>query len=79
MTVFFGSHDPTQLNRQGNDIGTQYRSVIFYTTEDQKREAEDFIQSINSESGGEKIVTTVEPLTTFYTAENYHKDYYDNE
>ncbi len=64
MTVFFGSHDATQLNRQGNDVGTQYRSVIFYTTDEQKAEAEARIAELNaSAKDGEPIVTTVEPLT----------------
>lgn len=77
LTVFFGSHDPTTRNRQGNDVGTQYRSVIFYTTPEQKTEAEQFIKEINdSNSSGKSIVTAVEPLTTFYVAENYHQDYF---
>ena len=77
LTVFFGSHDPTTRNRQGNDVGTQYRSVIFYTTPEQKKEAEDFIASINdSNSNGDPVVTEVEPLKKFYEAENYHHDYF---
>lgn len=77
MTVFFGSHDATQLNRQGNDVGTQYRSVIFSTTDEQKSAAEAFIAELNaSASDGDPIVTTVEPLTNYYVAEDYHKDYY---
>lgn len=77
LTVFFGSHDPTSVNRQGNDTGTQYRSVIFYTTPEQKEEAEKFIKEINdSNTLGKPIVTAVEPLTKFYEAENYHRDYY---
>jgi peptide-methionine (S)-S-oxide reductase len=79
LTVFFGSHDPTTLNRQGADVGTQYRSVIFYTTPEQKEKAEKFIEDINSSSKlGATIVTEVAPLDTFYIAENYHKDYYAN-
>ncbi len=79
LTVFFGSHDPTTPNRQGNDVGTQYRSVVFYTTPQQKEAAEKFIAEANtSNEMGAPIVTTVEPLTTFYEAENYHKDYYSN-
>jgi peptide-methionine (S)-S-oxide reductase len=79
LTVFFGSHDPTTRNRQGNDIGTQYRSVIFYTTEDQKSVAEKFIKEINEGSlEGKSIVTELEPLTKFYEAEDYHKDYFAN-
>jgi len=77
LTIFFGSHDSTTLNRQGNDIGTQYRSVIFYTTEKQKKESEDFIKEINSSNKiGRPIVTEVKPLDKFYEAENYHKDYF---
>ena len=77
LTVFFASHDPTTVNRQGNDVGTQYRSVIFYTTQKQKRETEAFIKELNaSNKAGKPIVTELVPLTTFYEAENYHKDYY---
>lgn len=72
LAVFFGSHDPTTKDRQGNDIGTQYRSVIFYTTPEQKEATEKFIKNIDG------IVTTVEPLNKFYPAENYHKDYFKN-
>ena len=79
LTVFFGSHDPTTLNRQGADVGTQYRSVIFYSNESQKNEAEKFIKNINeSNKEGKPIVTKVSPLTNFYPAENYHQDYYEN-
>lgn len=78
LTVFFGSHDPTTLNQQGNDFGTQYRSVIFYTTPEQKETAESFIKEINaSNKDGKPVVTEVVPLTEFYVAENYHKDYYE--
>lgn len=78
LTVFFGSHDPTTLNRQGADVGTQYRSVIFYTTENQKKIAEDLIKEINdSNKLGKSVVTEVVPLGEFYVAENYHKDYYE--
>lgn len=78
LTVFFGSHDPTTLNRQGADVGTQYRSVIFYTTPEQKQIAENFIKEINSSSSeGKPIVTEVLPLDIFYPAEDYHKDYYE--
>ena len=76
LTVFFGSHDPTTKNRQGNDVGTQYRSIIFYTTPEQKDEAEKFIQAINaSNQNGVPIVTNVEPLKQFYGAEEYHREY----
>jgi peptide-methionine (S)-S-oxide reductase len=78
LTVFFGTHDPTTPNRQGNDVGTQYRSVIFYTTETQKKEAEDFIKEINeSNAEGKPIVTEVVPFNKFYPAEGYHQDYYE--
>lgn len=78
LTVFFGSHDPTTLNRQGADVGTQYRSVIFYTTEEQKKVAEDLIKEINSSSkSGRDVVTELVSLDRFYEAENYHKDYYE--
>ena len=77
LTVFFGSHDPTTKNQQGADIGTQYRSVIFYTTPEQKNEAEAFIKNMNdSNIAGAPVVTEVEPLEKFYEAEDYHKDYY---
>ena len=77
MTVFFGSHDATQLNRQGNDIGTQYRSVIFTTTPAQKEEAEAFIYELHASAvDGDPVVTTVEPLVEFFPAEDYHRDYY---
>jgi peptide-methionine (S)-S-oxide reductase len=79
LTVFFASHDPTTVNRQGNDIGPQYRSVIFYTTEEQKKEADEFIKEIDSSSKeGSKVVTELVPFETFYEAENYHKQYYES-
>jgi len=79
LSVFFAFHDPTTLNRQGNDVGTQYRSAIFYTTLEQKGEAEKFIQKLEEEKTfSNKIVTEVVPLDTFYEAEEYHKNYYDN-
>lgn len=77
LTVFFGSHDPTTLNRQGNDVGTQYRSVIFYTTAEQKKVAEEIIKGINdSNKEGKPVVTEVVPFDVFYEAEDYHKDYF---
>ena len=79
LTVFFATHDATTLNRQGNDVGPQYRSVIFYTLPKQQKEAEAFIQTLNaSTKDGASIVTEVAPLTTFYNAENYHKNYYES-
>jgi peptide-methionine (S)-S-oxide reductase len=79
LTVFFASHDPTTVNRQGNDVGTQYRSIILYTTSDQKREVEKFISEINtSNQTGKLVVTEVVLLEKFCEAENYHHDYYEN-
>ncbi len=86
LTVFFASHDPTTVNRQGNDIGPQYRSVIFYSTAEQKAECERFIAALNAsnENGSNlmgsdsKIVTELAPLTEFFEAEEYHKDYFAN-
>ncbi len=79
MTVWFGSHDATQLNRQGNDVGTQYRSAIFPTTSEQAAEARAFIDELNASSDkGDPVVTTVEEGATFYPAEDYHKNYYAN-
>jgi len=74
LTVFFGTHDPTTLNRQSNDIGTQYRSAIFYQDEGEKDEAKAFINDLKEE--GIAIVTTLEPLEEFYPAETEHQDYY---
>ncbi len=78
LTVFFGTHDPTTLNRQGADVGTQYRSIILYSNENQKQIAERFIRDANaSHSEGAPIITEVKPLTAFYEAESYHHDYYE--
>ncbi|MEK7208293.1 MAG: peptide-methionine (S)-S-oxide reductase MsrA [Patescibacteria group bacterium] len=77
LTVFFGSHDPTARNRQGSDVGTQYRSAVFYTTPEQKRIAEKFVREINSSNKlGKPVVTEVAPLAAFYPAEDYHRDYF---
>ncbi len=79
LAVFFSIHDPTTLNRQGNDIGTQYRSVIFYVTEEQHRIAKEFIEELkNKKYYKNPIVTAVEPFTYFYRAEEYHKNYFKN-
>ncbi len=76
LDFFFRVHNPTTLNRQGNDIGTSYRSAIFYQNEEEKREAEEFIKIVDdSKRWKDKVVTTLEPLTTFYKAEEYHQDY----
>ena len=79
MTVFFATHDPTTLNRQGSDVGTQYRSAIFYADEQQKLEAAAFIKELDgAKTFRNSIVTTLEPLADFYTAEDYHQKYYAN-
>ena len=79
MTVFFATHDPTTLNRQGNDAGTQYRSAIFYADESQKAEAAAFIKDLDeAKTFKNSIVTTLEPLTDFYPAEDYHQKFYAN-
>jgi peptide-methionine (S)-S-oxide reductase len=79
LTVFFNTHDPTTLNRQENDIGTQYRSAIFYRSEEEKAKAEALIKELNDTKAYEKpIVTQVQPLTKFFEAEDYHHDYYKN-
>src|SRR3989344_1610299 len=78
LQVFFGSHDPTTLNQQGNDVGPQYRSAIFYTTERQKEKAGHYIMVMNKSLGVKKIVTEVAPLKKFYPAEDYHKNYFEN-
>jgi methionine-S-sulfoxide reductase len=76
LDVFFDAHDPTQLNRQGNDIGTQYRSAIFYASQDEKQAAEAKIRELSAVKKFERpIVTTLEPLAAFYPAEDYHQDY----
>ena len=78
LEVFFKTHDPTTLNRQGNDVGTQYRSVVFYHNENQKEVAEKVIQLFEKEKIYKKpIVTQVEPFIAFYEAEDYHHDYYE--
>jgi len=77
LEVFFTMHDPTSLNRQGADIGTQYRSAIFYHNQQQKETAEKLIAELNQEGIWDKpIVTEIVSLKTFYSAETYHKDYY---
>lgn len=79
LDVFFSTHNPTTLNRQGYDIGTQYRSVVFYHNEQQKQEAIAIIKALTEAKVFEnKIVTEVKPFTAFYLAEEYHQDYYEN-
>ena len=76
LDFFFQIHNPTTLNQQGNDTGTSYRSAIFYGNEDEKKEAEDFIEIVNnSDRWKDKVVTTLEPFTKFWPAEEYHQDY----
>ncbi len=76
LDFFFRIHNPTTLNQQGNDVGTSYRSAIFYQSESEKKEAQEFIEIVN-ESGKwpDPVVTTLEPFRAFYPAEDYHQDY----
>jgi len=76
LEMFFTLHDATQLNRQGNDVGTQYRSVIYYHTEQQKAEAQTMIAALQKQIR-EPIVTELSPISNFYPAEQYHQDYYN--
>lgn len=79
LEVFWKTHDPTTLNRQGNDVGTQYRSVIFYHNEEQKKLAEHYKLELEKEAIFSKsIVTEISPLTEFYEAEDYHQNYYND-
>ena len=78
LKVFFTVHDPTTLNRQGADVGTQYRSAIFYKNEAQKKAGQQIIQALTKAKAFDRtIVTTLEPLTTFYKAKDSHQDYYE--
>jgi peptide-methionine (S)-S-oxide reductase len=76
LDVFFTMHDPTTLNKQGNDTGTQYRSIVLYDSEDQKAETEMFMDEI-SKNYDNPLVTEVKPLESFYAAEEYHRRYYE--
>jgi peptide-methionine (S)-S-oxide reductase len=79
LEIFWKTHDPTTLNRQGNDVGTQYRSVIFYHNEEQKQKAEYYKKKLEEEKIWKNpIVTEISPLTKFFIAEKYHQDYYEN-
>lgn len=79
LDIFFYTHDPTTLNRQGNDLGTQYRSAIFYHNDDQKAAAEEIISQLTAEKVyDDPIVTEVAAMDVFYMAEDYHKNYYQN-
>ena len=78
LEVFFATHDPTTLNRQGADVGTQYRSEVFYHSENQKKAAENFIKLLNDQNiFGKKVVTKISEATVFYPAEDYHQNYYN--
>lgn len=78
LEVFFATHDPTTLNRQGNDIGTQYRSEVFYTNENQKAVAHKYIELLNNKfTFGKPVVTKVSEASQFYNAEDYHHNYYN--
>lgn len=76
LEIFFLSHDPTTLNRQGNDIGKHYRSIIFYKNDEEKKKIVDFTKKMNEDFFDNKIVTEIKQFETFYTAEGYHQDYY---
>lgn len=78
LLIFFRTHDPTSLNRQGNDVGTQYRSVIFYASQEQKAAAENMIDQLEKEMVFDKpIVTEITPVSKFYSAEDYHQNYFN--
>ena len=78
LSVFFTVHDPTTLNRQGNDVGTQYRSGIYYTTEEQREQIEKYISEEAVKYWHDPIVTEVKPASEFYVAEDYHQNYFNN-
>jgi peptide-methionine (S)-S-oxide reductase len=78
LDIFFATHDPTQLNRQGNDVGTQYRSALFPATPDQREEAQAAISRAQADWPN-PIVTTIEPASHWYSAEDYHQEYWDGE
>jgi peptide-methionine (S)-S-oxide reductase len=78
LDIFFATHDPTQLNRQGNDVGTQYRSAIFPLNAEQEQKARAAVARNNADHGG-RIVTTIEPLGEWWPAEDYHQDYWAGE
>jgi len=79
LAVFWKTHDPTTLNQQGNDVGPQYRSVVFFHNEHQKELAQQYIKELNdSKAWANPVVTTVEPFQKFYAAENYHQNYYND-
>ena len=78
LNVFFATHDPTTLNRQGNDVGEQYRSAVFYTSDEQKKDAKEFIKKLeDDETYDDPVVTEVTKLNKFWPAESYHQRYYE--
>lgn len=79
LEVFWATHDPTTLNRQGNDVGTQYRSVIFYHNDEQKQLAEKYLKELDASGAYDRpIVTQIEPIKNYYPAEDYHQNYFEN-
>ncbi len=79
LEIFFKTHDPTTLNRQGADVGTQYRSAVFYHSEEQRETARGVIQDLDRAGiWNDPIVTTLEPFSEFYSAEQYHQEYFEN-
>lgn len=77
LEIFFGTHDPTTPNRQGNDVGTQYRSAVYTTSPEQLAQVEDFVQTLKSQNTfGVPVVTEVQPLDSYWPAEGYHQDYF---
>ena len=77
LEIFFAAHDPTTPNRQGNDVGPQYRSAVFYTSEEQKIATEELMQDLVPDLYGQQAVTELVPFTSFYPAEGYHQNYYN--
>ena len=78
LEVFFATHDPTQRNRQGNDVGTQYRSGVYFTTDAQQQEAQKLVKELNDERVyGVDAVTEIEPLAAYWPAEDYHQDFFE--
>ena len=76
LAVFFATHDPTSMDRQGNDTGPEYRSMVLYTNEEQQRQTAAFVQTWEKEHPGKQVVTDVQPFGIFYEAEGYHQQYY---
>jgi peptide-methionine (S)-S-oxide reductase len=77
LEIFFAVHDPTTLNRQGNDVGEEYRSIILYHNEEQKKIAEDVIKNFAAKHWDKPVVTEIKPLDTFYPAEDYHQNFFE--